>query len=52
MRHVLAVLIVGITLALTASAAFADQWINGYNVSTYSGCQAANMYWHMQNRER
>jgi hypothetical protein len=42
MRHVLAVLILGATLTLAVSTAFADQWINGFNVSTYSGCQA----WH------
>jgi len=49
MRHILAVLLLGATLTLAASAAFADQWVNGYDVSTYQGCQAANMYWHMQN---
>jgi len=40
MRHVLAVLILGVTLTLAASTAFAEQSISGFNVSSYSGCQA------------
>jgi len=47
MRHIIAVLVLGATLALTASTAFADTVINGYNLSTYAGCQA----WYQLHRD-
>jgi|GEM_PF-1741276 hypothetical protein len=52
MRRALAAVIAGVALFLVGPAAFADQVIGGYDVSTPSGCQAFNMYWHNQNLGR
>jgi hypothetical protein len=52
MRRALAAVIAGVALFLLGPAAFADQVIGGYDVSTPSGCQAFNMYWHNQNLGR
>jgi len=48
MRHIIAVLVLGATLALIASTAFANMVIDGYDVSTYVGCQAWHQSWHSQ----